>query len=64
MEIHLTSLIPLHRTWYQSWETSHLMYLVLSSMLLQTQYVAFLCFAGMTHLSSPYFFVFLDLRIF
>ena len=25
-------------------------------MLLQTQYVAFLCFAGMTHSSSPYLY--------
>ena len=64
MEIHLSSVIPLHCTWYQSWHISHLMYLVLSSILLQRQYVAFLCFAGMTHWSSTYFFVFLELRVF
>ena len=64
MEIHLTSLTPLHRTWCQSWQISHLMYLVLSSILFQTEYVAFLCFAGMTHSSSPYLFVFLELRVF
>ena len=60
MEKHLTSLIPLHRMWYQSWQISHLMYLVLPSILLKTQYVTF---AGTTHSSLPYFFVFLELRV-